>query len=78
MDAGRSGNFLPRDYKFTNMTGSKVVSSKLWAYPVTGVMEDLIPFTPESHSETNLPPIAAVQELPRTTKNGYVNSNSIV
>ena len=73
IDAGRKGMFLPHDYKFaTTKTGSKHISSKLWAYPVTGVMEDLIPLTPSSHSETNLPAIAGVQEPPRPSKHGYV------
>ena len=71
MDAGRKEMFLPRDFRFSHRTGGKLVSSKLWAYPVTGVIEDLIPFTPESHSETNLPPIAVVQEPSHVSKNRY-------
>ena len=72
MDAGRKGMFLPRDFRFSLRTGGKVVSSNLWAYPVTGTIEDLIPFTPESHSETNLPPIPVVQEPAHVSKNRYV------
>ena len=46
----RKNRFLPPDYKFTRKTGSKVVPKSNWAYPVSGVLQDLIPFSPDSES----------------------------
>lgn len=47
---GKQGRSLPNDFKFTQQTGSKVQNRGVWAYPVGGVLQDLIPFTPDSHS----------------------------
>ena len=47
---GKQGRSLPSDFKFTQQTGSKVQHGGIWAYPVGGVLQDLIPLTPDSHS----------------------------
>ena len=47
---GKQGRSLPHDFKFTQRTGTKVQHGSIWAYPVGGVLQDLIPFTPETHS----------------------------
>ena len=43
---------MPYDFKFTKKTGSKILGPNTWAYPVSGVLQDLIPFTPESDSHS--------------------------
>lgn len=51
MEEGRKGHCLPSDFKFSQQTGTKIPGSSTWAYPLAGVLEDLVPFTPvDSHS----------------------------
>ena len=50
---GKQGRSLPHDFKFTQQTGAKVQHESIWAYPVGGVLQDLIPFTPETHSNAD-------------------------
>ena len=51
MEEGRKGHFLPSDFKFSRRTGTKIPGGSTWAYPLAGVLEDLVPFTPaDSHS----------------------------
>ena len=47
---GRAGSFLPDDFKLSHRNGGRMQSKNSWAYPVSGVMQDLIPFSPESGS----------------------------
>ncbi len=47
---GKMGRCLPDDFKLSRHHGNKIQSRNAWAYPVSGVMQDLIPFTPESSS----------------------------
>jgi len=54
MEDGRKGHFLPLDFKFTRQTGTKIPGTSTWAYPLAGVLEDLVPFTPtKSHSSSS-------------------------
>lgn len=47
---GHQSRFLPADYKFTHRTGTKIQGKAVWAYPLSGVLEDMVPLTPGSHS----------------------------
>ena len=47
---GKQGLSLPHDFKFTQHSGAKLQHGSIWAYPVGGVLQDLIPFTPDTHS----------------------------
>ncbi len=49
---GKMGRCLPDDFKLSRHHGNKIQSRNAWAYPVSGVMQDLIPFTPESSSSS--------------------------
>ena len=53
---GKAERYLPPDFKFARHNSSKVMSLNAWAYPVSGVMQDLIPFTPESGSRSTSKP----------------------
>ncbi len=46
----KMGKCLPNDFKLSQRNGGKIQNRSAWAYPVSGVMQDLIPFTPESGS----------------------------
>ena len=50
IEGAKKGHFLPSDYKFTRRTGTKIQGKNAWAYPLCGVLEDLIPLTPGSGS----------------------------
>ena len=50
IEDGKRGRFLPSDYKFSRRTGAKVQGRNAWAYPLGGVLEDLVPLTPGSGS----------------------------
>jgi hypothetical protein len=52
IEAGKEGHFLPVDYKFSvsATAGSKIHSQSLWAYPVSGVLDELISLTPSTSS----------------------------
>ena len=44
---------MPYDFKFARHSGNKVPGSHAWAYPVSGFMHDLVPFSPpQSGSQT--------------------------
>ena len=43
---------MPYDFKFTRNTGNKILGSNTWAYPVSGFMQDLVLFSPQSHSQS--------------------------
>ena len=40
------GHCLPIDYQFTAKTGGKHPASSAWAYPLTGVLGFLVPYSP--------------------------------
>lgn len=46
----KMGKCLPDDFKLSHRNGGKIQNRSAWAYPVSGVMQDLVPFTPESGS----------------------------
>lgn len=77
IEDGKIGNHLPDDFKLSHCNGSKIQSRNAWAYPVSGVMQELVPFTPESgsssnskHSETGV----ADPKLPKPKKTLTVDS----
>ena len=44
---------MPYDFKFARHSGNKVLGSHGWAYPVSGFMHNLVPFSPpQSGSQT--------------------------
>ena len=45
---------MPYDFKFTRRTGNKILGSDTWAYPVSGFMQDLVPFSPQSGSQSTM------------------------
>ena len=63
---GRRGHRLPHDYRFTQRAGTKAQNKAAWAYPVGGVLQDLIPFTPDSHSIAQSESHSDTEELSMT------------
>jgi hypothetical protein len=56
LDASK-GRYLPSDYHFSPSTGGKHPPSTSWAYPLTGVLDFLVPYSPSSPlSSTSTPP----------------------
>lgn len=49
---GKDRKFMPYDFKFTRRNGTKILGSNTWAYPVSGFMQDLVPFSPQSNSQS--------------------------
>ena len=60
------GRYLPSDYQFTANTGGKYLHSTSWAYPLTGVLEFLVPYSLPSSSQTSVPetPSEDDEEMP--------------
>ena len=46
------GRYLPSDYHFSASTGGKHPPSTSWAYPLTGVLDFLVPYSPSSRQSS--------------------------
>ncbi len=55
IEKGLKKQFLPTDFKFSRDTGTRILRTDTWAYPVSGIMHDLIPFSPQSNSGVSTP-----------------------
>lgn len=82
LEDGRRGQFLPSDYKFTQRTGAKIPGRNTWAYPLSGVLEDLVPYSPLSSgsgTKTSSQHSLVVGELKQSKANldflGYSSAN---
>ena len=48
------GHHLPTDYQLTALTGGKQPAATFWAYPLSGVLEFLIPYSPSVQSSASV------------------------
>jgi len=72
--SGSQRRFLPQDFKLS-LKADRVHNRNVWAYPaVSGVLQELIPFSPESHSRsTSRHSLAAGSRLERTfTESSFI------
>ncbi|CAI8019561.1 Uncharacterized protein C3orf20 [Geodia barretti] len=48
------GHYIPTDYRFTSHSGGKHPASTSWAYPLSGVLSFLVPFSPSLSTSSHL------------------------